>query len=359
LASWPGKHRLIIDEGILEQNSIHQAPRSRDEMPRTGIRAPAEIEATVRAVTAEIGKSVIGYNEKIEDFLVCLLTNGHLLIEGVPGVAKTTLAKAFASVCGLSYKRIQFTQDLLPADITGHYFYNQRTTEFEVRKGPLFADLVLADEINRAPPKTQSALLEAMQERQVTIEGTTFELPNPFMVLATLNPIETEGVYPLPEAQIDRFMIKSTMDYLDQKQEVDILHLKNAPETAPQIALARDAVISMRDEVMEIHAHTSILEYIESLARATRAVEDLDLGLSPRGAIHLLQTSKAHAYLHGRTYVIPDDVKGMAHKVMDHRLILSPEAELGGMTRSGITDSILTSVAVPKGEFGSGEERKE
>jgi MoxR-like ATPase len=328
-------------------------------MPGTRIRAPQDIEAAVNAVRTEIGKSVVGYTDQVEDFLVCLFSNGHLLIEGVPGVAKTTLAKAFAAVCGLSYKRIQFTQDLLPADLTGHYFYNQRTTEFEVRKGPLFADLVLADEINRAPPKTQSALLEAMQEQQVTIEGNTFELPRPFMVLATLNPIETEGVYPLPEAQVDRFMIKSTMDYLDQKQEVDILRLKNAPEIEPNIVLAKDAVISMRDEIVEIHAHPSILEYIESLTRATRDVEELDLGLSPRGAIHLLQTSKAHAYLRGRTYVIPDDVKAMAHKVIDHRLILSPEAELGGMTRSGITDSILSSVTVPKGEFRSGEERKE
>lgn len=328
-------------------------------MPGTRIRAPQDIEAAVNAVRTEIGKSVVGYTDQIEDFLVCLFSNGHLLIEGVPGVAKTTLAKAFAAVCGLSYKRIQFTQDLLPADLTGHYFYNQRTTEFEVRKGPLFADLVLADEINRAPPKTQSALLEAMQEQQVTIEGNTFELPRPFMVLATLNPIETEGVYPLPEAQIDRFMIKSTMDYLDQKQEVDILRLKNAPEFEPKIVLSKDAVISMRDEIVEIHAHPSILEYIESLTRATRDVEELDLGLSPRGAIHLLLTSKAHAYLRGRTYVIPDDVKALAHKVIDHRLILSPEAELGGMTRSGITDSILSSVTVPKGEFRSGEERKE
>jgi MoxR-like ATPase len=328
-------------------------------MPETKIRAHQDIEATVNAVRTEIAKSVVGYTDQIEDFLICLFSNGHLLIEGVPGVAKTTLAKAFAAVCGLSYKRIQFTQDLLPADLTGHYFYNQRTTEFEVRKGPLFADLVLADEINRAPPKTQSALLEAMQEQQVTIEGNTFELPLPFMVLATLNPIETEGVYPLPEAQVDRFMIKSTMDYLDQKQEVDILRLKNAPESEPKIVLSKDAVISMRDEIVEIHAHTSILEYIESLTRATRDVEELDLGLSPRGAIHLLQTSKAHAYLRGRTYVIPDDVKALAHKVIDHRLILSPEAELGGMTRSGITDSILSSVTVPKGEFRSGEERKE
>jgi MoxR-like ATPase len=198
-----------------------------------------------------------------------------------------------------------------------------------------------------------------MQERQVTIEGNTFDLPDPFMVLATLNPIETEGVYPLPEAQIDRFMIKSTMEYLDQKQEIEILRMKSEPEIGPDMVLARDAVLSMRDEVVDIHAHPSLLEYIDNLARATRAVDELDLGLSPRGAIHLLHTSKAHAYLRGRMYIIPDDVKSMAHKVVDHRLILSPEAELGGMTRSGITDSILSSVTVPKGEFRSGEQRKE
>ncbi len=321
-------------------------------------RSPEEIEAAVKAVKKQVGKVVVGYEEQVEDFLVCMLTQGHLLIEGVPGVAKTTLAKAFSSVCSLSYKRIQFTQDLLPADITGHYFYNQRTAEFEVRKGPLFADLVLADEINRAPPKTQSALLEAMQERQITIEGNTFDLPNPFMVIATLNPIETEGVYPLPEAQIDRFMVKSVMDYLDQKREIDILKLKNEPDRMAEVVLSRDAIIEMRDDMVNVHVHPSILEYIESIARATRAIDELDLGLSPRGAIHLLHTAKAHAYITSRSYVIPDDVKAMAHKVVDHRLILSPEAELGGMTRAGVTDSILSTVTVPKGEFKGGHDSK-
>lgn len=321
-------------------------------------RSPEDIEAAVKAVKKQVGKVVVGYEEQVEDFLICMLTQGHLLIEGVPGVAKTTLAKAFSSVCNLSYKRIQFTQDLLPADITGHYFYNQRTAEFEVRKGPLFADLVLADEINRAPPKTQSALLEAMQERQITIEGNTFDLPNPFMVIATLNPIETEGVYPLPEAQIDRFMVKSVMDYLDQKREVDILKLKNEPDRAPEAVLSRDAIIEMRDDMVNVHVHPSILEYIESIARATRAIDELDLGLSPRGAIHLLHTAKAHAYIASRSYVIPDDVKAMAHKVVDHRLILSPEAELGGMTKAGVTDSILSTVTVPKGEFKGGQDSK-
>ena len=326
-------------------------------MPKGITRSPAEIESTVRTVKGEVGKSVVGYEEQIEDFLICLLAQGHILIEGVPGVAKTTLAKAFSTVCGLSYRRIQFTQDLLPSDITGHYFFNQRSAEFEVRKGPLFADLVLTDEINRAPPKTQSALLEAMQERQVTIEGSTFELPTPFMVLATLNPIETEGVYPLPEAQIDRFMIKSTMDYLSEKQELGILKLKSGPEELLNMVLPKEAILDMGNDVMQVFTHSTILEYVESITRATRALEELDLGLSPRGAIHLLQCAKARAYINGRNYVIPDDVKLMAHKVIDHRLILSPEAELGGQTRAGLSDSILKSVPIPKGEFGSGEGR--
>ena len=321
------------------------------------MRASADVESALKAVKTEIAKSVVGYEEQIEDFMICLITDGHLLIEGVPGVAKTTLSKAFAAVCGLSYKRIQFTQDLLPADITGHFFYNQRSNEFEVRRGPLFADLILADEINRAPPKTQSALLEAMQERQVTIEGNTFELPNPFTVIATLNPIETEGVYPLPEAQIDRFMIKSSMDYLAKDKETDILRLKSGPEKNPEVVLSRDAILDMRHDIRYVHSHQSILDYVEDIARATRAVDELDLGLSPRGAIHLLQTAKAHAYLHGRAYVIPDDVKALAHKVMNHRFILSPEAELGGLTKAGITDSVLSSVPVPKGEFRSADAR--
>ena len=326
-------------------------------MPARRMRNPEEVQAAIRVVKTEVGKVVVGYEEQVDDFIICLLTQGHLLIEGVPGVAKTTLAKAFATVCGLSYRRIQFTQDLLPADITGHYFFNQRSAEFEVRKGPLFADLVLTDEINRAPPKTQSALLEAMQEKQVTIDGTSFDLPNPFMVLATLNPIETEGVYPLPEAQIDRFMIKSHMDYLDEKQELEILKLKGEPDATPSIVLSRDAIIEMSSDVVNMFMHESVLGYVESIARATRNLEELDLGLSPRGAIHLMQTAKAHAYINNRTYVIPDDVKAMAHKVIDHRLIMTPEAELGGMTRGGITDSVLSSVPVPKGEFRSGEAR--
>ncbi len=318
-----------------------------------------DVGSVVKTMKAEIGRTVVGYGDQIEDFLVCLLTDGHILMEGVPGVAKTTLSKAFAAVCDLSYRRIQFTQDLLPSDITGHYFYDQKAGEFEVRKGPVFADLLLADEINRAPPKTQSALLEAMQERQVTIEGTTFKLPNPFMVIATLNPIETEGVYPLPEAQIDRFMIKSHMDYLDEEGESNILKMKTREEESVSPIITKEVLDRMRADARTVFVHDTIFNYVRDVARATRAVDDLELGLSPRGAIHLLQVAQAQAYIRDRGYAIPDDVKDAAHKVIDHRLILSPEAEMEGLTRAGITDSVLASVPVPKGDFDKYHKKKE
>ena len=318
-----------------------------------------DVGSVVKTMKAEIGRTVVGYGDQIEDFLVCLLTDGHILMEGVPGVAKTTLSKAFAAVCDLSYRRIQFTQDLLPSDITGHYFYDQKTAQFEVRKGPVFADLLLADEINRAPPKTQSALLEAMQERQVTIEGTTFKLPDPFMVIATLNPIETEGVYPLPEAQVDRFMIKSHMDYLDEDGESDILKMKTRAEQSVRPIVTKESLDLMREDARRVFVHDTIFNYVRDVARATRAVDDLELGLSPRGAIHLLQVAQAQAYIRERGYVIPDDIKAAAHKVMDHRLILSPEAEMEGLTRAGITDNVLASVPVPKGEFDRQKKTKE
>jgi MoxR-like ATPase len=328
-------------------------------MAESGAMGAIDVGSAVKTVKAEIGKVVVGYEHQVEDFLTCLLTDGHILMEGVPGIAKTTLSKAFAAVCELSYRRIQFTQDLLPSDITGHFFYDQKAGQFEVRKGPVFADLLLADEINRAPPKTQSALLEAMQERQVTIEGTTFQLPDPFMVIATLNPIETEGVYPLPEAQVDRFMIKSHMDYLDEKGESDILKMKSHEEQGLSPVVTRNAIGQMKEDARRVFVHDSIFDYIRDIARATRAVDDLELGLSPRGAIHLLQVTQAQAYLHERGYVTPDDVKAAAHKVVDHRLILSPEAEMEGLTRAGITDSILGSVSVPKGDFDRRKKMKE
>ena len=318
-----------------------------------------DMNTIITSLKTEISRTIIGYKDKILDFLICLLSDGHILIEGVPGIAKTTLSKAFAKATGISYKRIQFTQDLLPSDITGHNYYNQKEKKFELRKGPIFTELLLADEINRAPPKTQSALLEAMQEKQVTIEGDTLSLPDIFLVIATLNPIETEGVYSLPEAQIDRFMMKTKMDYPGEEEEIEILRIKSHANNWPKEVLSREAIFKGRKEVENVYTHSSLLAYVKDIARATRVIEDLDLGLSPRGSIHLLLTSKAHAYLLGKAYVIPDDVKAIAHKVMDHRLILSPEAELEGVTAASITDSILSSVPIPKGDFQSKEEMKE
>jgi len=320
------------------------------------VRAPQDVEAVLEAVSEQVSKAVIGYHEQVEDFLMCLITRGHILMEGVPGVAKTTLSKAFTSVCGLSYRRMQFTQDLLPSDITGHYFFNQKTGEFEVRKGPLFADFVLADEINRAPPKTQSALLEAMQEGQVTIEGTTFELPDPFMVIATLNPIETEGVYPLPEAQLDRFMYKSVMDYVSEEDELSIIDLKSRPAEELEQVLDRATLTSIWTLYDTMHVDDSIKEYIRDIVVASRNQEALTLGASPRAGEYLLYAAKAHALLAGKDYVIPDDVKAVTHKVLDHRLILSIDSELEGVTVPSIVDDILSKVPVPKTREGPGEQ---
>ena len=317
------------------------------------VASPQYAEEILGRLKGEVGEVIVGYEEQIDDFMTCLLVEGHLLVQGVPGVAKTTLSRAITDTSGLTFRRIQFAQDLLPADITGHYFYNQKLGDFEVRKGPVFASVVLADEINRAPPKTQSALLEAMQERQVTIEGTTFPLPDPFIVMATINPVETEGVYPLPEAQLDRFLIRSTMDYLDSGSELEMLKLKGRPQGVPKIVLQPDDIQKMRAGVIEVHMHDNIVEYVRDFMRAVREADTLELGLSPRGGMHLMLAARAHAYLSGRGYVIPDDVKSMAHKAVDHRLMLTPEADLEGQTPGSVTESVLSEVPIPKGEFGA------
>ncbi|UCE46104.1 MAG: MoxR family ATPase [Methanobacteriota archaeon] len=314
--------------------------------------SPDFAEEILGRLKGEIGEIIVGYEEQVDDFITCLLIDGHLLVQGVPGVAKTTLSKALTDASGLSFNRIQFAQDLLPSDITGHYFYNQKLGDFEMRKGPVFASVVLEDEVNRAPPKTQSALLEAMQERRVTVEGTTFELPDPFIVVATINPIETEGVYPLPEAQMDRFLIRSTMDYLDLESELEMLRLKGRVQGRPKVVLKQGDIHRMRAGVLEMHMDDSIVEYVRDLMRAIRDAEPLELGLSPRGGIHLMLAARAHAYLSGRSYVIPDDVKSMAHKVVDHRIILTPEADLEGHTPGSVTEAVLSEVPIPKGDFG-------
>ena len=307
-----------------------------------------DVSATIKAIEKEISRVIIGYEDKISDLLTCMIADGHLLMEGVPGIAKTTLSKAFAATLQITYSRIQFTQDLLPSDITGHNFFNQETRKFELRKGPVFTELLLADEINRAPPKTQSALLEAMQEKQVTIEGATMRLPDDFLVIATINPIETEGVYPLPEAQLDRFMMKSIMTYLPKEREVNILSMKSRSEESVKPIISREDIMMLRKLLGDIHVDRSIMEYITEIARRTRDSELLELGASPRAGIHMQQTARVHAMFDGRKYVLPDDVKAVAHKVLDHRLILSIDADIEGHTISGIVEDILGMVEVPK-----------
>jgi len=307
-----------------------------------------DAEKYVEAVEAELSKLIIGYKDKILDLMICLVADGHILIEGVPGIAKTTLSKSFAQSLHMSYNRIQFTQDLLPADITGHNFFNQESKKFELRKGPIFAEILLADEINRASPKTQSALLEAMQEKQVTIEGMTIGLAEEFLVIATLNPVETEGVYPLPEAQLDRFMMKSIMTYLPKEMEIDLLGLKSQEQKKVAPVLSREDMSILRKMLDTVHVDKSIREYITDITKMTRESELIELGASPRASIHLQQTARAVAMFSGRDYVIPDDVKSMAHKVLNHRLILSIDADIEGHTLPGIVQSILDSVEVPK-----------
>ena len=306
------------------------------------------IRKTCDMIRNEIGKVVVGYEDVVDDFMVCLITQSHMFMLGIPGIAKTTLAKTFSTVTGLSWSRVQFTQDLLPSDIIGHYYFDQKSNNFELRKGPIFSEIVLADEINRAPPKTQSALIEAMQEKQVTIEGTTLELPRPFLVIATKNPIETEGVYPLPEAQLDRFLYRVNMDYLEPGREVEMLRRKSENSNTPIEVAGKNVVQNLIGIHHKIYADESILSYILNILEETRNNEMLVLGASPRAGEHLLYAAKAYALIHGKNYVIPDDVKKVVPKVLGHRLILSAESELEGLSINKVVDDIIGSVEVPE-----------
>jgi len=313
-------------------------------------------------VRKEVNKVIVGYDDVIDDFIICLITGGHILLEGVPGIAKTTMIKVFTKAVGLDYERIQFTQDMLPADISGHYYFDQQNSGFELRKGPIFAQVLMADEINRAPPKTQSALIEAMQEKQVTIEGKTLRLPDPFLVIATRNPIETEGVYPLPEAQLDRFMIKSDMGYISPEEELHMLKNKNEDEkikSEDQLRKVKKVGNDLGHEIKGLHKNVfvsdDVIKYIRDIILETRNVENLVLGASPRAGEQLLYASKAYAIIKGRNYVIPDDVKVVGGKVLPHRLILSVEAELEDLTEKEVVDEIVENkVEAPKGDFKRG-----
>jgi MoxR-like ATPase len=308
------------------------------------------ISGTYEKLRSEVGKVVIGLDRVTRLLLISLLAGGHALMEGVPGVAKTTMAKAFAAALGLDFRRIQFTPDLLPADITGSYVFNTKTNEFTLRKGPVFTHVLLADEVNRAPAKTQAALLECMQERQVTIEGETFRLEAPFLVLATQNPLEQEGVYPLPEAQVDRFLMKIIVGYPEPDDERRmVLHYRSRPE--PVRAVVPDGwVLDAQALVGRVHVEESIVDYTLALARATRAHEGVALGVSPRACLALQEASRAAALLAGRDYVIPEDVQGVITEVLHHRVILTPEAELDGLTPQDVVDEIVRTTPVPAAE---------
>jgi len=308
-----------------------------------------EVEQKANLILDEIESVIIGKRDVIRLVLAAILCNGHILIEDVPGVGKTTLAKALAKALGCTFKRIQFTPDLLPADITGTSIYNQKTGEFEFRRGPIFAQFVLADEINRATPKAQSSLLECMEEKQVTVDGNSYLLPSPFFVIATENNIEYAGTYPLPEGQLDRFMVRLSLGYPDITEESLILdkHAVDHPLANTRNVLTAEDVVALQDAARDIFLDASLRDYIVEIVTATRNHPGVALGASPRGSISLSQASRALALLHGREYVLPDDVKTLAVPVLAHRLILRPEARMRKTTPENVVAEILSAIPVP------------
>lgn len=317
--------------------------------------AVEQIGDSLQRVEAQIGRVIIGQQQVVLQVLCALLADGHILIEGVPGIAKTLLVRVIAHTLGLQFRRVQFTPDLMPSDLIGTTVYDARSGEFRVRYGPIFANIVLADEVNRTPPKTQSALLEAMEERQVTIDGVSHALPDPFMVFATQNPIEYEGTYPLPEAQLDRFLLKVVMDYPSAEEERAILRLHDSGFRAHQLeqvgltpVVGAEELARIRAVVRAVSVADEVRDYILEIVRRTRQNEYLLVGASPRAGIALLLVSKALAVLRGRGFVTPDDVKQMALPVLRHRLILKPEAEVEGLNADRILNGILEATPVPR-----------
>ena len=303
----------------------------------------------VEKILANIEKVMIGKREVAELSLTALLAKGHVLLEDVPGVGKTMMVKSLAKSVGLQFKRIQFTPDLLPSDVVGVSIYNPSTMQFEFRPGPLLGNIILADEINRTSPKTQSALLEGMEEASVTIDGNTIEIPKPFFVMATQNPIEYEGTYPLPEAQLDRFLLKIKMGYPMQDEEMDILRRaeKSAPIYTIQSVVTAEQILEMQMLVQHVHVEDNVKHYIVQLARTTRQDSRVYLGVSPRASIALMKAAQAYAFIKGRDYVKPDDIQYLAKYVFSHRIILKPEARYEGFTEEKIVDQIVEQIPVP------------
>src|SRR5947209_10154036 len=291
-----------------------------------------QVQEAARSIRKNVGRVIIGKEEVIDLLMVALLCEGHVLFEDVPGIGKTTLAKSLAKSVGCSFQRIQFTPDILPSDITGITFYNQKQGEFEFRPGPLLSQVVLADEINRATPRTQSALLEAMEERQITIERESIALPRPFIVIATQNPIELEGTFPLPEAQLDRFLMRLRLDYPSQSEERLILQRFRASQPLQEVQpiLSAETLQSLQGSIRQVRVDPSVESYIVELVRATRIHSAVELGVSPRGTLALYRASQAYAAIHGRAYVIPDDIKRVARPVLSHRMIATSQMRLHG-----------------------------
>ncbi|HEX9054694.1 MAG TPA: MoxR family ATPase [Gemmatimonadales bacterium] len=319
--------------------------------------APAFDPVPVQRVVKEMARRLVGQDAMVDRLLVGLLTGGHILLEGVPGLAKTLAVRTLAQIIDATFSRIQFTPDLLPADLIGTMVFNQKTQDFNVRKGPLFANIILADEVNRAPAKVQSALLEAMQEKQVTIGGTTFKLEEPFLVLATQNPIESEGTYPLPEAQLDRFMLKVHVGYPNRDDEKEVLlRMSGGREIPVERVLEPVAILAARSAIADLYMDQKVVDYIVDLVRATRdpasvGLQDLKplvaFGGSPRASIALAQAARAHAYLRGRAYVVPEDVRALAPDVLRHRIVLTFEAEAEDLTTDDVVARVIGAVGMP------------
>jgi MoxR-like ATPase len=312
-----------------------------------------DLSRELQSIASEVSRVLVGQEALVEHVLVGLVARGHVLIEGVPGLGKTLLVRALGRVLGLSFRRIQFTPDLMPSDITGSTLYSQKLGEFSFVPGPVFTELLLADEVNRAPAKTQSALLEAMQERSVTTDGITRPLPEPFLVLATQNPIESQGTYPLPEAQLDRFLLKLEVQHPTATAEAQILSNYVAGFDPGELShlsqiSSQTSILKMQRAVSEIRVTNEIIHYITDIVRRTRSHPSVSLGASPRASIGLLGVARAHALWEGRDFVIPDDVKSHAHAVLRHRLLLQPDAELEGITADHCVDSVLRDAVVPK-----------
>jgi MoxR-like ATPase len=307
------------------------------------------IETAARRIVENIQNVIIGKEKVIQTILTAVLCEGHVLLEDVPGTGKTTLARALSTSLGCSFRRIQFTPDLLPSDVTGLSWFNQKAQEFEFRPGPILSQVVLADEINRATPRTQSALLEAMQERQVTVDGYTHSLQRPFIVLATQNPVELEGTFPLPEAQLDRFLLRVAIGYPDQKEENAILERFRSqdPLLDLQPVTTSEEIRLLIQERQSVTVEESLRDYIVRIARATRESSEITLGASPRATLAMYQSAQAWAAIHGRKYVLPDDIKLMAPYVLSHRLIISTQAQLRGRTATELVSDIVAAVAVP------------